>query len=59
MEVMVTEQITKVKENPEQEDCVTELGILSIIIKITILYAIVMLQKTAKLKVKYDDTQKM
>lgn len=42
MEVTVTEQITKVKENPEQEDCITELGILSIIIKITVLYPMVM-----------------
>lgn len=42
MEVMVTEQITKVKENPAQEDCVTELSTLSIIIKITIFYPIVM-----------------
>lgn len=42
MEVTVTEQITQVKENLAQEDCVTELGILSIIIKITIIYPIVM-----------------
>lgn len=42
MEVMVTKQITKIKENPAQEDCVTELRILSIIIKITIFYPIVM-----------------
>lgn len=42
MEVTVTEENAKINENPAQEDCVGELGILSVIIKITILYPFTM-----------------